>query len=254
MRASSTELVLIARYEGRKHGSFGNTLLLLSIALAVLDSLGLIRRVMAFYRNGDRSWASFKSHVLSHGHQWLDEAHKYEMVGLMEQDRPRAASRQRVVFAIGDDEDEEETGADEHVSQRRDSRDSPVSRDSTGSDGTLHDRSPISPLDKRHSRAGAFDYHHEEASSRQSATWTQQPSRLTLKRFGEIVLVWLRRFQIVFAYVVTLFGFTIYLVSANSFPGSKELTNTISGHVSRLFHQRLCGALHQGQHILWVSR
>lgn len=51
--------------------------------------------------------------------------------------------------------------------------------------------------------------HHDE-----DPVWEQvQGDKMTAVRFGEILLTWLRRTQVVLAYVMTLSGITIYLVS-----------------------------------------
>ena len=153
------------------------------------------------------------------------------MVGLVD-DEPQTTQQQRsrVVFAIGGDEDDEnmedqESAWDEQT--RHDGgriatlpdRSSPTaSRNSTGSDGTLHDHSPPPSASNHKSRAHAGMYDQIPMSrSSPPVTWaTSFPKRRRtgILRFGEIVLTWIRRFQVVFAYVVVITGLTIYVVNS----------------------------------------
>jgi len=201
------------RYEGAAHNGFGNVLVLLSISLAVLDSLGLIKRAIAFYRRrSDRSWLSFTREVLrsSSENKWLSTSSRYEMVGFLKHDVQGEA-----VVAVGDDEDEEQDPPFLTLSSTPDRpgvltrQRTPPSRNSTSSDGTLHD-SPTSSGShgfehKPRSQAGAYDVHHESVAIPEK--------KITSRRMIEILLTWVRRTQVIIAYVVVLTGITIYTVS-----------------------------------------
>ncbi|ORX38439.1 hypothetical protein BD324DRAFT_578083 [Kockovaella imperatae] len=207
------------RYIGNKHGSLGTVLLLTSIALAALDSLGLISRTIAFVKSDDRSWSAFCSQVFGgKTARWLDGPnHRFEMVGLMDRQSEEVQQRQAdPVFAIGgeDDEVDEPFHHQSRRTLRRESELTPIHRDSAGSDGTLHEPGSPSSLGegKRPSRLGAFDF---DQAARDPAVDSDEPTsssrRLSWRRLGEIILTWLRRFQVVFAYVVTLLGMTVYV-------------------------------------------
>ncbi|RSH88825.1 hypothetical protein EHS25_003053 [Saitozyma podzolica] len=229
----------VDRYEGSVHGGFGNILLLLSVALAALDSLGLIKRAIAFYRQPSRDWSVFVRDVLrTEKEHWAAAANRYEMVGLTEHehdhehghedeydDRDEREHASHVVFALGDDEDEDEVPAtqprtlvsgSEHTKPRRPTlpmrQYSPASRTSTASEGTLHDTpSPSSSngsfSHKPHgSRTGAYD----QPAEAQEPLWQPRSERMNVRRFLEICLTWVRRTQVVIAYVVLLTGIAIY--------------------------------------------
>lgn len=268
-----------SRYEGSVHGGFGNILLLLSVALAALDSLGLIKRAIAFYRQPSRDWSVFVRDVLrTEKEHWAAAANRYEMVGLTEHehehghedeydDRDEREHASQVVFALGEDEDEDEEPApqartlvsgSEHAKPQRPPlpmrQYSPASRTSTASEGTLHDTpSPSSSngsfSHKHHgSRTGAYD----QPAEAEEPVWQPRSERMNVRRFLEICLTWVRRTQVVIAYVVLLTGIAIYTVRPGYLGATSWLTS--AGHVSWQLHQRLRCALHQGQHLLWVSR
>ena len=141
---------------------------------------------------------------------------------------------QDVVFEIGDEDEEEDDEIPHQPSARKPQLSSllfrqslPPSRVSTGSsasDGTLHE-TPTSASPTRHSyehhkpsshRRGAYDAEHpaRDMHHDEDPVWEQvQGDKMTAVRFGEILLTWLRRTQVVLAYVMTLSGITIYLVS-----------------------------------------
>ncbi|WWC90617.1 uncharacterized protein L201_005553 [Kwoniella dendrophila CBS 6074] len=242
------------RYEGAVHESFSNILLLVSIGLTVLDSLELIKRGIKFYKQHDKSWSAFAHQVLSsHKVDGVWPANRYEMVGLVDQDHEDDHGNV-VVFAVGDDEDENEHNVkngnvqdeiDEigHLPFRTSSNTSsgkprrpsllirqwtPESRNSTGSEGTLQDTPATSSshnsfLQKSNhaNRTGAYDahsrethdenedHHEHEEEDHVQPIWSRTKSS-GLKRAIEIVLTWVRRSQIVFAYVVFLTEFTEY--------------------------------------------
>lgn len=213
----------------------GTLLVFLSIGLAVLDSLGLISSAVRQYRSGSRDWRSWFSARLSATREDKLGAARYEMVGLVhdesedEEDHPHGT-----VFAIGDEEEDDSPRASPPPA---------VSRRSTGSEGTLHDHSPISPVagsssggsargvgilemgerphttkPKPRSR-GAFDVSElfEAEQRERTAAWAApnppvaaQPTT-SARRLGEIILTWIRRTQVVFAYVCVLSGLPVYV-------------------------------------------
>lgn len=245
------------RYEGQVHGGLGNLLVLLSMALAGLDSLGLIKRAVEWYRRPEPSWSTFVDHVLRSDDHWAFRegaagASRYEMVGLVDReqrysaDEPAPPSRRssRVVFSIGDEDDEGDEidrisptipGSHPMESGRRPGlpggRYSPHERHSVGSngsDGTLHDLpSPGTgsssqgsfPKKPRVPQVGQFDAVVGDVDD--SAIVDQdyefatpkQAKRMTLLRFLEICLTWVRRTQVVIAYTAVITGLSVYTVS-----------------------------------------
>ncbi|WWD19150.1 hypothetical protein CI109_103608 [Kwoniella shandongensis] len=236
----------VDRYEGSVYGTFVNILILTSIALTVFDSLSLIKRSIAFYKQHDRSWSSFVHEVLRSPVSPSDEkwpANRYEMVGLVDNQEPeevRGGNTSPVVFAVGDDEDEEHEHEHEynhhdhhdllhHPVSRTLSKDnkpqrpslltrqwSIPSRTSTGSEGTLQDTPGSSAhhgFPHKASQLGAFDVHshdhehddHHDDHPAWQAAKTEGPMRAV-----EIALTWVRRSQIVFAYVTLIIGFVTY--------------------------------------------
>ncbi|WVQ71956.1 hypothetical protein IAR50_001498 [Cryptococcus sp. DSM 104548] len=235
-------------YEGSKYPLFLSILLFTSISLTVVDSLGLIKRSIAFYRRGELSWKGFVHDVLSSTSESDEEdwpASRYEMVGLTENMSDEELHRGRsgnVVFSIGDDEDEEQLQTAEpeplhdahEVAQtimqgtkpRRPTvfirQYSSPSRTSTGSDYTLHD-TPNSSLPNglhKASQLGAYDAHphHLEAigeaererdEKHNNRVWQSSKANGYLRGL-EVVLTWVRRAQVVFAYVVMIMGIVTY--------------------------------------------
>ena len=196
------------------HNSFGNFLVLLSVCLAALDSSGPISRAITFYRRPDDSLSAFTRDVLhsSTDDKWLTAGNRDEMVGFVEHD-DNNNDNDNVVYSIGDEEDD---GCDSprELSGNR-SRPPLLSRQitspsctSTGSDGTLQDI-PTSSEHKLGSQSSAYDVHHEG-----EAVWcdAKADSKIGTKWILHIALAWLRRTQVVIAYVVTLTGITIYTV------------------------------------------
>lgn len=187
-------------------------LVLLSIGLAVLDSLGLIHRAIAYYRSGNRDWKNFVHEaLLSAQDDKFESGNRYEMVGLTEEP-------EHAVFELGDDDDEEDSSP---VS--RPERPS-ASRHSTGSEGTLRD-TPTSSSSSAHNYEMGMDRKgkrssrgHFDASEIQEH-WTSATEvapakvgeRMSARRFGEIVLTWVRRTQVVIAYVAICTGIPTYV-------------------------------------------
>jgi len=165
--------------------------------------------------------------VLSTG---VEEESRYELVGITESDG--------IVFTLGDDE-EEDGAYGERIPLRNDSArprtDSLLlqqypygtapSRMSSGSDGTLHDE----PMEmeshtrpKYQQQRGAFDHpphsggegiEGEERQGQQETTiWVPKEDKMTMRRFGEICLTWIRRSQVIVAYITVLAGFVVYTV------------------------------------------
>lgn len=96
---------------------------------------------------------------------------------------------------------------------------------SSGSDGTLHEE-PLEMGDypKPHDIRGAYDQnphndqevgeqHHDERERQPTVIWVPKDERMTIRRFGEICLTWVRRTQVVIAYVTVLAGIVVYTVS-----------------------------------------
>lgn len=217
----------VDRYEGAVHWSFANALLLTSVSLAIIDSIGVIKRAISFYRQHEWSWSSFTHDVLrSRSTETTWPASRYEMVGLVEHED----DHDQVVFSIGDDEDEH----DQESPRRTLSRDgkprrpsllirqwTPPSRTSTGSEGTLQDTDTPSTsasthaFGKKHHRSGAYNvdkhahFQHEQDTEEEQPSWKKHKSK-GLKRAVEICLTWIRRAQVIFAYVVFLTGITMY--------------------------------------------
>ncbi|TXT15743.1 hypothetical protein VHUM_00246 [Vanrija humicola] len=213
-------------YDGAKHGGMGSALVFLSIGLAVLDSLGLISSAVRQYRSGAHDWRAWFSSALAATREDKLGAARYEMVGLVHGDNDESgdeddAHHRGTVFAIGDDDDEG-SGL---------SRASPApapSRRSTGSEGTLHDHSPVSPIASSSSGSVARGHALEmdvsdlfEAEQRErTAAWaaprplapaTASPAASPARRAGEIALTWVRRTQVVLAYVCVLSGLPVYV-------------------------------------------
>ncbi|TYJ58053.1 hypothetical protein B9479_001148 [Cryptococcus floricola] len=235
-------------YEGSKYPLFLSILVLTSISLTVVDSLGLIKRGIAFHRRGELSWKGFVHDVLRSASEPDDEkwsASRYEMVGLTENLSDEEVHRGRpnnVVFSIGNDENEEPLqttepeplhdahGVTQSVMQgTRPHRPtvfirqhSSPSRTSTGSDYTLQDTPHSSHPTGLHkaSQLGAYDAHphHLEAISEaererdeqhNNRIWQSSKANGCLRAL-EVVLTWVRRAQVVFAYVVMIMGIVTY--------------------------------------------
>ncbi|KAK4688440.1 hypothetical protein P7C73_g1670, partial [Tremellales sp. Uapishka_1] len=192
-----------SRYEGAVHGSMGNMLVLLSISLALLDSCGLIQRSWSLYRKGESPLSALQQAVV--GRKRTLAASQFEMAGLMEE----SDIQDRVVFTLGDDDEEaevENTRPSRPILHIRD-EESP-SRSSTGSDGTLQDApSPVSTHGYRH-----YVRKLQAMQDGEAAPQAQPVHRKTVgwKRAGEIALTWTRRMQVVFAYVAILTGIVTY--------------------------------------------
>ena len=160
---------------------------------------------------------------------------RYELVGITASDG--------IVFTLGDDDEEEDGAYGERIPLRNDSTrprtDSLLlqqhpsgtapSRMSSGSDGTLHDE-PMemeSPRPKYQQQRGAFDHHShldsrgiegaEEQGRHETTVWVPKEDGMTIERFGEICLTWIRRSQVIIAYITVLAGFVVYTVRS---PGS----------------------------------
>jgi hypothetical protein len=161
------------------------------------------------------------------------------MVGMNEENE--------IVFSLGDDEDGDDgdtniprlpiradrgsmtPNEDSLILQQyhRQSRTAPSrsSSGSSGSDGTLHEE-PLEMGDypKPHEIRGAYDQNphndqevgeqrHDGSERETTVIWVPEHERMTIRRFGEICLTWLRRTQVVIAYVTVLAGIVVYTVS-----------------------------------------
>jgi hypothetical protein len=222
-------------------------LLLVTIGLAALDSLGIVKRAVGFYRQPQRDWSVFIRDVLRSKPEehWATTANRYEMIGLVEADdendehvlhnhhehEHRHQRREspmhedgQVVFALGDDEEDDLPPPRSLAKEYKPRRPSllirqhyPSSRTSTGSEGTLQDTpssssSPNFPHKPHGSRTGAYDQ--SPAVEKPSLMWqtSAEAKRMTVGRFLEICLTWVRRTQVVIAYVVVLTGLATYTV------------------------------------------
>lgn len=218
----------MSRYEGSIYSRLVCILLFSSYILAIFDSFHLIQRAINLRRSQNASWKEI-GHMLTR--QSVDLPNRYEMVGLVEGEdgnEIRDEPEQHVVFALGDDEEDEDipsrTLSRSNQHPRRPSllrHWSPPSRHSTGSDGTLHE-SPVGELPTEvtpkhyQGRAGAYDAHDDTAGETSSA-WRQPEASGTQNRFiavGQTALTWVRRFQVVFAYITLIAGFATYTVSS----------------------------------------
>lgn len=164
------------------------------------------------------------------------------MVGLTADDRHSQSNddhrQTTAVFSIEDEYEEQEVQSRNPLqpSQSGGVRPTPLllqergysssSRNSTGSEGTLHEnRSPTTSssgyVDKlKAGTSGFYDVHermafpvaddeqHEVRLDPQS-----QSRKMTPRRFAGIALTWIRRLQVVLAYVLILTGVTTYTVS-----------------------------------------
>jgi len=233
----------------------------MSIGLATLDSLGLIKRGISFYQQSGRSWTSFLGQVIYANE--ADErtgASRYEMVGPAdhedEQDARDNERQTQVVFALGEDDDEDHDSQNQARIQNHrtftstassDPRkpirpwllrhDSPPSRTSTGSEGTLHDSptsiSPTSSLKPHHRGQGAFNTHPEDQAVYDRSTddqmWPQPVQVNRWRRAGDISLTIMRRSQVIVAYVVFLTGITSYTVRYLTSNHPSRLTKRVQG-------------------------
>ena len=251
-------LLSLIRYEASVHGGFGNFLLLVSVVLATLDSLGLIKRAISFYRSGNRSWKDFTREVFhTTKDRWLDTAHRYEVLGLDEhedehdQEQPRASceqgqqQRKDAVFSLGEGDEEIDLEPRRTLSKTNSPRRpltltrqwSSPSRNSTGSEGTLQDTPPSSTRphieQKFDNGRGAYDAH--SSSGEPSQMWrgdSHRERRMTKGRMVQILLTCARRAQVVIAYVVLLTGLTTYTVSLS-----------LNGHTRAESYSRACVGL-----------
>jgi hypothetical protein len=185
--------------------------------------MGLIHRAVAFYRSGERNWKSFfyDAYQSTQGDKF-GAARRYEMVGLAgDDDDEDMHPCNRAIFELGDadEDDSRPTSRNDHFSR--------VSRHSTGSEGTLQDASCStsssgsahnyemgSDRKGKHSSRGHFD------ASEDTERWSTAPAvppamvgdkRAALRRTGEILLTWVRRTQVVVAYVAVCTAIPAYV-------------------------------------------
>lgn len=211
---------MVYRYEGSSHAVLVNGLYFLSVGLTVVDWLAIVKRAIQDHRSGEyagKSWFEVIRHALEAEVTGDDEhwSSRYEMVGFSGSDG--------IVFSLGEHEEEEEP-------RRRSLRDtdrSTPSRSSTGSEGTLHEAPLYEEIPLSHQKPalrmgmGAYDIPSTEDTGREHddheepETWRiEQPnSKSRLGRLGEVILTWIRRTQVVIAYVTVLSGFIVYTVS-----------------------------------------
>lgn len=232
-------------YPGAKHGGIGNLLLLLSIGLAGLDSLGLIKAGVAFYKSGNRDWRNFFQEALkSTQEDKFAAANRYEMVGLPDDDEEEQA-QSRPVFSLGDDDDEVEQHQPQPTRPVRAPLRISSSRNSTGSEGTLQD-TPSSSRGSAHmfemgadrhkkptssSRAGHFDHHDDDY---ERPAWAMHDetapvklsNRASAARAVQIGLTWIRRTQVVIAYVAICTGIPTYVGMCRA-----GFINTCAAHI-----------------------
>ena len=210
------------RYEGAVYPTFVNVLVLTSICLGILDSLNLIKRAISFWRSGNRSWAEFKTEVINpENGKWLSARTQYEMVGLRDErfsDEPEIIhDEQEPVFALGDDEEEVSLEPQPNSRPRSLRRQwTPPSRSSTASDHTLAEspRTAGGPGDSI-LRKITSNRSEDVSPDREPAhvTWgdqVEEPQKLSVSRLTALALTWIRRTQVVFAYVTLLAGIVTY--------------------------------------------
>ena len=225
------QLTINARYEGSSHRFLVNGLFILSIALTTIDWVKIVKRAIAYRRSEEahgRSWLEvikYAADFEAHAEDQADSVGRYEMVGF--------SDSEGIVFSLGDHEDEDEHRP--HLLSRRDnglqlyqSRSAP-SRSSTGSDGTLHEAPLYEEVPISHHkstlRMGAYDSrpsvdlehehgheHHHVDNASEAEVWRIEETKPTIKRSGEVILTWIRRTQVVIAYVTVLAGFIVYTV------------------------------------------
>lgn len=227
-------------------------LVLLSLGLGLLDSFGLLKRAAQWWRTtrkSDRRLASLVDYIRRSDSTEGRQFHRETLYELS----PRASSSpddyHPVVFEIGEDEEESHrsirldtsnTGSPVHsesskIGQRysHSYRNSRTSTGSSGSDHTLRD-SPTSgtpPFGKYFDgpdvrQMGTYDEPYETGSRmvdpphHDSNNWneniqlpTSRSSAQRLVRLGEMMLTWVRRMQVVIAYVAVLMGVAVYTVS-----------------------------------------
>ncbi|BEI91015.1 uncharacterized protein CcaverHIS019_0310850 [Cutaneotrichosporon cavernicola] len=220
-------------YAGAKHGGIGNILLLTQITMAIVDSLTLIKRSMGVYRSGIRDWKQFFHALLRYGgDDRFAVANRYEMIWIPdEHDDGEVNDRQRVIFTIGGD-DLSRVASPEPITPLR---------QSTGSDGTLHD-SPTTSRNSHHmfemgaerlhkmggTRShGAFDQENTPAWTVAPDSAPQQASRcVSGARALQIVLTWVRRTQVILAYVAVCTGIPVYVGMCRA-----GFINTCAAHI-----------------------
>lgn len=223
-----------ASYAGAKHGGIGNILLLTQVAMAAVDSLALIKRGVAFCCPSSRNWKQFfHGSFRSTGEDKYAAANLYEIVAIYDEpeyDDEEINDRQRAIFAIGDD--------DSRVpSPHR----MTTSRQSSGSEGTLQD-SPTSSRNSHHMFemggerlhkmgalrwSGAFDQEHTPPWTVAPETAPEQVSRRASARCAaQIVLTWVRRTQVVLAYVAVCTGIPVYVGMCRA-----GFINTCAAHI-----------------------
>ncbi|BEI83231.1 hypothetical protein CcaverHIS002_0310990 [Cutaneotrichosporon cavernicola] len=209
-------------YAGAKHGGIGNILLLTQITMAIVDSLTLIKRSMGVYRSGIRDWKQFFHALLRYGgDDRFAVANRYEMIWIPdEHDDGEVNDRQRVIFTIGGD-DLSRVASPEPITPLR---------QSTGSDGTLHDSPTTSQ--RLHKMGGtrshgAFDQENTPAWTVAPDSAPQQASRcVSGARALQIVLTWVRRTQVILAYVAVCTGIPVYVGMCRA-----GFINTCAAHI-----------------------
>lgn len=183
----------------------------------------MIASAVTYHRSGNRDWRVFFTDALHATREdKFIEASRYEMVGLEEEHNRRS------VFALGDDEDDEDDSPTSSGRVSPHSHRHSASRHSTGSDGTLRD-TPTSSGSSAHgfelemgadrkgkrSQAGAFDDHCDNEAPRWISVPEAAPQklneRISVARLGQIILTWVRRTQVVVAYVAVCTGIPIYV-------------------------------------------
>lgn len=221
----------------------------------MIDSLGLIKAGVKFYRSGDRDWRSFVNDALKSTRE-SKLANRYEMVGLTEEDEDDDEDEvPRPVFSLGEYDEEENDSGRTTTEPLRIS-----SRNSTGSEGTLHG-TPSSSSGSAHmfemgsdrgknmanSRAGHFDHHDDEYHHHAGWTMHQQApvklsKRAAFARKVQILLTWARRMQVIIAYVAVCTGIPTYVGMCRG-----GFINTCAAHIIK-------GSIFFGYGVLTFSR
>lgn len=206
----------------------------------MIDSLRLISKAFSSSRVGRQIQQKLSSLITRSSHQSLELAYDHETEGLIdERENPEIHEEpeHHVVFALEDETEEDEAPRPRTLSKsapvlRRPSllrQWSPPSRQSTTSERTLHD-SPTSesPAEgestKYHARDGVYDAQEEAGELEHAPKGEGQTKSSRLAGLLQKVLTWIRRSQVVFAYVTLIIGISTYTVSDYHFLAESCLT------------------------------
>lgn len=202
------------RYEGDVHRGLGDFVVVLSLVLGGIDVLWST----ASSTFQDRSWTS-RLFLGKTGNDRGASENRYEMVGYSDRAEDLGASQETgdPVFVIDEDEDVDSPEQSAQGWSRRPSLlirqrspESRHSRHSVGSDGTLQDSPGLESHHKDRSRIGAFD--ELEGESLENSEVSALESGRRFPNRVSTLLTWIRRSQVVIAYVTLLTGLTTYTV------------------------------------------